>query len=95
MKVMKDKLVKTGHKGIYYKMKKFSLCSLLFVTLGAAVSIPTYYSNLNTNDKVTSAEQNVSEKVDENVGKNVEEVVVSNPGKIVDSGEMHLINFED
>ena len=41
---MKDKLTKTGRKGIYYKARRFFLATLLFATLSAAVTVTTVIS---------------------------------------------------
>ena len=41
---MKDKLVKTGRKGIYYKARRFFLATLLFATLAATVTVTTIIS---------------------------------------------------
>ena len=38
---MKDKLVKTGRKGIYYKARRFFLATLLFATLAATATVTT------------------------------------------------------
>ena len=41
---MKDKLEKTGRKGLYYKARRFFLATLLFATLAAAVTVTTVIS---------------------------------------------------
>ena len=41
---MKDKLVKTGRKGIYYKARRFFLATLRFATLAATVTVTTLIS---------------------------------------------------
>ena len=40
--VMKDKLVKNHHRGIYYRMRKMSLFILAGFTFAAAIVVPTY-----------------------------------------------------
>lgn len=41
---MKDKLVKTGRKGSYYKARRFFLGTLLFATLAATITVTTVIS---------------------------------------------------
>lgn len=52
--VMKDKLVKTNHKGGYYKMKKASVASLVMASAFFACFIPTYLTvnSYNINQQV-------------------------------------------
>ena len=38
---MKDKLVKTGRKGLYYKARRLFLASLLFATFAATITVTT------------------------------------------------------
>lgn len=40
--VMKDKLVKNHHKGIYYRVRKMTLSILAGFTFAAAIIVPTY-----------------------------------------------------
>ncbi len=42
--VMKDKLVKTGHKGIYYKVRRYFVFSMLIAMVGVGISLTTYFS---------------------------------------------------
>jgi len=74
MRQMKDKLTKTGHKGIYYRMKRLSLFSVVLFTLGVAVAIPTYYSAYKAAEQQTSAEvqkeENPSKNQDQNSNEN-------------------------
>ena len=58
---MKDKLVKTGRKGIYYKARRFFLATLLFATLAAAVTVTTIIS---VSGGVKAEEATVSETVE-------------------------------
>ncbi len=64
---MKDKLVKTNHKGGYYTMKKMSI-GLLAIASGAfIIAIPTYIvQNHNKKNSIGLAEENTSEKVESN-----------------------------
>lgn len=40
--VMKDKLVKTNHKGSYYTMKKLSIALLAIMSFVFVTAVPTY-----------------------------------------------------
>ena len=40
--VMKDKLYKTHHKGLYYKTRKALIASAIVLSVFTAVSVPTY-----------------------------------------------------
>ena len=54
---MKDKLVKTGRKGIFYKARRLFVGSLLLATLLVGVTVTTYMSIANN----VKAEQESSE----------------------------------
>ena len=41
---MKDKLIKNGHKGIYYKARRFFLFTIIAALVFAGASIATYIS---------------------------------------------------
>ena len=63
--VMKDKLVKTNHKGSYYVMKKLSIAFLAIVCLTFVIAIPTYIMNMNkTKNTMIHAEEKSSEVVE-------------------------------
>ena len=67
MMVMKDKLVKTNHKGPYYLMKKLSVAFLAVACLSFAIAIPTYIIQSNKAKKIAMhAEEESSEVVDNN-----------------------------
>ena len=40
--VMKDKLVKFNHKGMYYKFRKLGFVLLAVISIGTIVAVPTY-----------------------------------------------------
>lgn len=48
--VLKDKLVKTRHKGIYYRTRKIVIGVLCGFTLCAAIVVPTYISTVVRNN---------------------------------------------
>ena len=45
--VMKDKLYKSNHKGIYYKTRKALIASAVVLSAFVAVSVPTYINFKN------------------------------------------------
>ena len=59
--VMKDKLYKNHHKGIYYKTRKALIVSGIFLSLFGAISIPTYINYKNS--KSPAAEKREEIKV--------------------------------
>ncbi|MCR5505394.1 MAG: hypothetical protein K6F07_00140 [Bacilli bacterium] len=59
--VMKDKLVKNHHKGIYFTMKKWTLILLASATFIVAVVVPTYImANIQANKTAGIAEEEPS-----------------------------------
>lgn len=65
--MMKDKLRKNHHKGMYYRIRNFLTTTVLFATLGLLVGIQTYLS-VNSHSK-TNAETEQVEEVEENENK--------------------------
>ena len=65
--VMKDKLVKTHHKGGYYLVKKVSVVLFILACFSFAVAVPTYIiQNSKTRKQRGLAEENtISESVNE------------------------------
>ena len=65
--VMKDKLVKTHHKGSYYLIKKISIALFVLACFTFAVAVPTYIiQNSQTKKQRGLAEENtISESVNE------------------------------
>ena len=71
--VMKDKLVKTNHKGGYYVMKKLSIAFIAVASAAFVIAIPTYiYQTANEKKTVILAEEESSEVMEQ---ENSEEVV--------------------
>ncbi len=68
--VMKDKLEKTNHKGMYYTMKKVSVGFACVLCLGMAVAIPTYIAQHSINKNAAHAEE---DKVDDDTTKENED----------------------
>lgn len=65
--VMKDKLVKTNHKGPYYTMKRLSIAFLVIASVSFVIAIPTYIiSTSNKKNTMIHAEENSSEVLNEN-----------------------------
>ena len=55
--VMKDKLVKFHHKGMYYRFRKLGICFLAAVSLGTIVAVPTYITFREMNNQAQHAEE--------------------------------------
>ena len=68
--VMKDKLEKTNHKGMYYTVKKVSVGFACVLCLGMAVAIPTYIAQQSISRNAAHAEE---EKVDDDTTNDKEE----------------------
>ena len=59
--VMKDKLVKTNHKGSYYLMKKISIAFLVIASAAFIIALPTYIVQTNkTKNALLKAEEESS-----------------------------------
>lgn len=56
---MKDKLYKHHHKSFYFISKKVGLFSLVFLSLGTLIALPTYI-----NIKTSNSEQGNAQVVD-------------------------------
>ena len=57
MMVMKDKLVKFNHKGMYYRLRKIGFIFLAVVTVGTIVAVPTYITMRETINQAQHAEE--------------------------------------
>ena len=55
--VMKDKLVKFHHKGMYYRFRKLGICFLAAVSLGTIVAVPTYITFREITNQAQHAEE--------------------------------------
>lgn len=60
---MKDKIKKNGHKGLYYKTRRFFIGSIVVTSLFAAVALPTYiYNKYNNQQQSHAKEDNQTEQ---------------------------------
>ena len=57
MMVMKDKLVKFNHKGMYYRFRKLGIVFLAVISIGTIVAVPTYITFREMNNQVQHAEE--------------------------------------
>ena len=71
--MMKDKLRKNHHKGMYYRIRNFLTTTVLFATLGLLVGIPTYFS-VTAHNK-TNAESEEVEVVEDNENQKEQELL--------------------
>jgi len=55
--VMKDKLVKFNHKGMYYKLRKLGFVFLAAVSIGTIVAVPTYITMREITNHAQHAEE--------------------------------------
>ena len=57
MMVMKDKLVKFNHKGMYYRFRKLGIALLALISVGTVVAVPTYITFREINNQAQHAEE--------------------------------------
>ena len=57
MMVMKDKLVKFNHKGMYYRFRKLGIVFLTVISIGTIVAVPTYITFREMNTQAQHAEE--------------------------------------
>ena len=62
--VMKDKLVKTNHKGPYYLTKKLSFVLLAVASAAFIIAIPTYITQVAKKNQVGLAQETSSEIIE-------------------------------
>ena len=55
--VMKDKLTKFHHKGIYYRFRKLGIVFLALISIGTIVAVPTYITFREMNNQAQHAEE--------------------------------------
>ena len=55
--VMKDKLVKFNHKGMYYKFRKLGIVFLAVISIGTIVAVPTYITFREITNQAQHAEE--------------------------------------
>ena len=72
--VMKDKLVKTNHKGPYYLIKKMSIALLVVSSVIFAVAIPTYIISMSKKKNIGIAQETSSEIVQEEENSSEENI---------------------
>ena len=63
--VMKDKLVKTNHKANYYLMRNISLVILAIASISFVIAVPTYIASSAKKRATAIAEENTSEKLEQ------------------------------
>ena len=64
--IMKDKLVKTNHKGSYYLMKKVLIAFASVLTFAFVIAVPTYIIQNSRKKTNALAEEKSSEVIEEN-----------------------------
>ena len=57
MMVMKDKLVKFNHKGMYYKFRELGIVLLACISVGTIVAVPTYITFREITNQAQHAEE--------------------------------------
>ena len=63
--VMKDKLVKFNHKGMYYKFRKLGIVFLALISVGTIVAVPTYITFREITNQAQHAEEEQPELLEE------------------------------
>ena len=66
MMVMKDKLVKFNHKGLYYRFRKLGIVFLAFISIGTVVAVPTYITFREITNHAQHAEEEKTQLLEEN-----------------------------
>lgn len=69
--VMKDKLVKTNHKGPYYVMKQISIIFLAIASAAFIIAIPTYIIQNSKKQKTPMIAEENSSEVESNNGEEI------------------------
>ena len=68
---MKDKLVKTNHKGTYYLMKKITIGFLAVMSAAFVIAVPTYIIHNSKKNTMGLAEEKTSEVVESETSEEV------------------------
>ena len=55
--VMKDKLVKFNHKGMYYRFRRLGIVFLALISVGTIVAVPTYITFREISNQAQHAEE--------------------------------------
>ena len=63
--VMKDKLVKFNHKGMYYRFRKLGIALLALISIGTVVAVPTYITLREITAQAQKAEAEEPELLEE------------------------------
>ena len=63
--VMKDKLVKFNHKGMYYRFRKLGIAFLALICVGTIVAVPTYITFREITNQAQHAEEEQTELLEE------------------------------
>ena len=63
--VMKDKLVKFNHKGMYYRFRKLGIVFLALISIGTIVAVPTYLTFREMNNQAQHAEEEQPDLLEE------------------------------
>ena len=63
--VMKDKLVKFHHKGMYYRFRKLGIVFLALISIGTIVAVPTYITFREISNQAQHAEEEQVELLEE------------------------------
>ena len=65
MMVMKDKLVKYNHKGMYNRFRKLGIVFLAVISIGTIVAVPTYITFREMNNQAQHAEEEQPDLLEE------------------------------
>ena len=65
MMVMKDRLVKFNHKGIYYRFRKLGIVLLAVISIGTIVAVPTYITFREISNQAQHAEEEQPDLLEE------------------------------
>ena len=63
--VMKDKLVKFNHKGVYYRFRKLGILLLAIISIGTIVAVPTYITFREMTNQAQHAEEEQPDLLEE------------------------------
>ncbi len=63
--VMKDKLVKFNHKGMYYRFRKLGIVFLALISIGTIVAVPTYITFREMTQQAQHAEEEQPDLLEE------------------------------
>ena len=63
--VMKDKLVKFNHKGMYYRFRKLGIVFLALISVGTIVAVPTYITLREITNQAQHAEEEQTSLLEE------------------------------